>query len=55
MTFNSYYARSRTPRRRGDESSYMAQFAYAADRYGIYRLTRPYIASILALESFFRS
>jgi len=35
VTFNSYYARSRTPRRRGDESSYMAQFAYAADRYGM--------------------
>ena len=35
VTFNSYYARSRTPGRRGDESSYMAQFAYAADRYGM--------------------
>jgi Domain of unknown function (DUF5916)/Carbohydrate family 9 binding domain-like len=35
VTFNSYYARSRTPGRHGDESSYMAQFAYAADRYGM--------------------
>jgi hypothetical protein len=35
VTFNSYYARSRTPGRRGDASSYMAQFAYAADRYGV--------------------
>ena len=35
VTFNSYYARSRTPGRRGDESSHMAQFAYAADRYGM--------------------
>jgi len=35
VTFSSYYARSRTPRRRGDASSYMAQFAYAADRYGV--------------------
>ena len=35
VTFNSYYARSRTPGRRGDDSSYMAQFAYAADRYGM--------------------
>jgi len=35
VTLNSYYARSRTPGRRGDESSYMAQFAYAADRYGM--------------------
>jgi uncharacterized protein DUF5916 len=35
VTFNSYYARSRTPARRGDASSYMAQFAYAADRYGV--------------------
>ena len=35
VTFNSYYARTRTPGRRGDESSYMAQFAYAADRYGM--------------------
>ena len=35
LTFNSYYARSRTPGRSGDESSYMAQFAYAADRYGM--------------------
>jgi hypothetical protein len=35
VTFNSYYARSRTPGRRGNDSSYMAQFAYAADRYGM--------------------
>ncbi len=35
VTLNSYYARSRTPGRRGDDSSYMAQFAYAADRYGM--------------------
>jgi len=35
LTINSYYARSRTPGRRGDESSYLAQFAYAADRYGM--------------------
>jgi hypothetical protein len=35
VTFNSYYARSRTPGRRGDASSYMAQFAYAADRFGV--------------------
>ena len=35
VTFNSYYARSRTPGRRGDESNYLAQFGYAADRYGM--------------------
>ena len=35
VTLNSYYARSRTPGLRGDESSYMAQFAYAADRHGM--------------------
>jgi len=35
VTFSSYYARSRTPGRRGDASSYMGQFAYAADRYGV--------------------
>ena len=35
VTFNSYYARTRTPGRKGDESSYMGQFAYAADRYGM--------------------
>ena len=34
LTINSYYARSRTPGRRGDESSYLAQFQYAGDRYG---------------------
>jgi hypothetical protein len=35
VTLNTYYARSRTPAQRGDDSSYMAQFAYAADRYGM--------------------
>ncbi len=35
VTLNTYYARSRTPGKRGDDSSYMAQFAYAADRYGM--------------------
>jgi len=35
VSLNTYYARSRTPGRRGDDSSYMAQFAYAADRYGM--------------------
>jgi uncharacterized protein DUF5916 len=34
LTINSYYARSRTPGRRGDESSYLGQLAYAGDRYG---------------------
>ena len=35
VTINSYYARTRTPGRRGDASSYLGQFAYAADRYGL--------------------
>ncbi len=35
VTINSYYARTRTPGRRGDDSSYLAQFAYEADRYGL--------------------
>jgi hypothetical protein len=35
VTINSYYARSRMPGRRGDESSYLGQFAYAGDRYGM--------------------
>jgi len=35
LTINSYYARSRTPGRRGDDSSYLGQFAYAGDRYGM--------------------
>jgi hypothetical protein len=35
VTINSYYARSRTPGRRGDESSYLGQFAYGGDRYGV--------------------
>ena len=42
----------------GDRSLALAAYYQgqtAADRYGIYRLTRPYIASILTLESFFRS
>jgi hypothetical protein len=34
VTLNTYYARTHTPARHGDDSSYMAQFAYAADRYG---------------------
>jgi hypothetical protein len=32
---NSYFAESRTPGERRDESSYMGQFAYAGDRYGL--------------------
>jgi LysM repeat protein len=42
----------------GDRSLVLAAYYQgqtAADRYGIYRMTRPYIASILALESFFSS
>ncbi|MBI3047755.1 MAG: carbohydrate binding family 9 domain-containing protein [Acidobacteria bacterium] len=35
VTINSYYARSRTPGRRGEEASYLGQFAYAGDRYGM--------------------
>ncbi|OFW03031.1 MAG: hypothetical protein A3I61_05395 [Acidobacteria bacterium RIFCSPLOWO2_02_FULL_68_18] len=35
VTLNSYYARSRTPGRRGGEASYLGQFAYAGDRYGM--------------------
>jgi hypothetical protein len=35
VTINSYYARTRTPGRRGDDASYLAQFAYEADRYGL--------------------
>ena len=35
LTINSYYARSWTPGRRGDESSYLSQFQYAGDRYGM--------------------
>ena len=35
LTINSYYARSRTPGRRGDDASYLGQFAYAGDRYGM--------------------
>jgi soluble lytic murein transglycosylase-like protein len=42
----------------GDRSLVLAAYYQgqtAADRYGIYAMTRPYIASILALESFFSS
>jgi uncharacterized protein DUF5916/cellulose/xylan binding protein with CBM9 domain len=35
VTINSYYAKTRTPGRGGDDSSYLAQFAYEADRYGL--------------------
>jgi hypothetical protein len=35
ITINSYYARSRTPGRRGDETSYLGQFQYAGDKYGM--------------------
>jgi hypothetical protein len=35
VTINSYYAKTRTPGRRGDDSSYLAQLAYEADRYGL--------------------
>jgi Domain of unknown function (DUF5916)/Carbohydrate family 9 binding domain-like len=35
LTINSYYARSQTPGYRGDKSSYLAQLAYAGDRYGM--------------------
>jgi LysM repeat protein len=42
----------------GDRSLVLAAYYQgqtAADRYGVYAMTRPYIASILALESFFSS
>lgn len=35
ITINSYYARSRTPGRQGDDSSYLGQFQYAGDKYGM--------------------
>ena len=35
LTMNGYYAKSRTPARRGDDSSYLGQFQYAGDRYGM--------------------
>jgi hypothetical protein len=35
LTVNSYYARTRTPGRSGDEDSYRAQLEYAGDRYGL--------------------
>jgi len=35
ITINSYYARSRTPGRQGDDSSYLGQFQYAGDKYGL--------------------
>jgi hypothetical protein len=34
LTINSYYARTRTPGRHGDSSSYLGQFQYAGDKYG---------------------
>jgi soluble lytic murein transglycosylase-like protein len=40
----------------GDRSLVLAAYYQgqtAADRYGVYAMTRPYIASILALEAFF--
>jgi N-acetylmuramoyl-L-alanine amidase len=42
----------------GDRSLVLAAYYQgqtAADRYGVYSMTRPYIASILALEAFFAS
>jgi soluble lytic murein transglycosylase-like protein len=42
----------------GDQSLVLAAYYQgqtAANRHGIYAMTRPYIASILALESFFSS
>ena len=42
----------------GDRSLALAAYYQgqtAADRYGVYPMTRPYIASILALEAFFAS
>ena len=35
VTLNSYYARTNTPGREGDQSSYRGSFNYAADRYGL--------------------
>lgn len=35
ITINSYYARSRTPGRHGDDASYLGQFQYAGDKYGL--------------------
>jgi hypothetical protein len=35
ITINSYYSRSRTPGRTGDDSSYLGQFQYAGDKYGM--------------------
>jgi hypothetical protein len=35
ILINSYYAESRTPGERRDQSSYMGQFAYSGDRYGV--------------------
>jgi hypothetical protein len=35
VTINSYYARSQTPGRRGDEASYLGRFQYAGDKYGV--------------------
>jgi len=42
----------------GDRSLVLAAYYQgqsAADRYGVYKVTRPYIASVTALEKFFRS
>jgi len=35
VTINSYYARSATPGRQGDDSSYLGQFQYGGDKYGV--------------------
>jgi hypothetical protein len=35
VNFNTYYARTDTPGRTGDQSSYRAQFDYGSDRYGL--------------------
>ena len=46
-----YLARYHNDKRLALAAYYQGQTA--ADRHGVYRITRPYIASILALESFF--
>jgi hypothetical protein len=35
IAINSYYAQSRTPGRQGDDRSYLGQFQYAGDKYGL--------------------
>ena len=35
VQINSYYARTKTPGRSGDPESYLGQFKYSADRYGV--------------------